>query len=606
MENNKKGKVEQIVDSVVAKEQEILHKIEDAIEHEIEREKGVFEKYVYDILHTKSKQKNIVIGFIVALVLIVISFPTGLVLAKMLPGKSDTTFSVYVDTPNGSSVTQTKQVSDCVLNILKNEKEILNMELFLAGGIPLDYAGLTKGSAMKQSENVAEILVNLTPKHSREEPSYLMVQRLRGETKSACSSVVDNSVIKFIEQPSGPPALASIVVEVYGENDTELREISKTVAKVLSNTKDLVDVDIMADDLFEKIELIPNEEKVILSKLSMEQVNNILYVAFEGQNIAHRNSQHESDQINIFLVLDKASKELEGNDVQDLRNKLSSLNLMNRNGLMVPLNEIIDIKKIQSTPMIMSKNLKKMVNVVAETDMTSQVYPLLDARYAIKDELKDKYNFSYPSPASTYMFDIYLENKTTKEKFLVRWDGEMKITLDTFRDLGGAFIAGLVLIYILLVMYYYSFALAGIIIVASFLSVIGVIVGHFIVDVFTTNTFFLTATSLIGFIALMGISSRNSLLLIDFSKSLMIEHGMIKKDAIALAIATRAKPILLTVATIVLGSSLLASDPIFGGLGVALIFGSLAEIFISFLLVPIILDNSKAMDFDKQVPVATK
>ncbi len=102
MENNKKGKVEQIVDSVVAKEQEILHKIEDAIEHEIEREKGVFEKYVYDILHTKSKQKNIIIGFIVSIVLIVISFPTGLVLAKMLPGKSDTTFSVYVDTPNKS------------------------------------------------------------------------------------------------------------------------------------------------------------------------------------------------------------------------------------------------------------------------------------------------------------------------------------------------------------------------------------------------------------------------------------------------------------------------------------------------------------------------
>ena len=231
--------------------------------------------------------------------------------------------------------------------------------------------------------------------------------------------------------------------------------------------------------------------------------------------------------------------------------------------------------------MIMHKNLKKMINVIAETDMASQVYPLLDARYGIKDALKDKYNFSYPSVASTYMFDLYLEDKITKEKFLVRWDGEMKITLDTFRDLGGAFILGLVLIYILLVMYYHSFVLSGVIVLASFLSVIGVIIGHFIIDLFTTEVFFLTATSLIGFIALMGISSRNSLLLIDFAKSLMIEEGMKKRTAIAMAIATRAKPILLTVATIVLGSTLLASDPIFGGLGVALIFGSLSEIFIS-------------------------
>jgi len=559
-----------------------------------------FEAFVYGILDSKLKQKQVIIAFGIALVVAILMFPTHLVLAKMLPSKSDTTFSIYIDTPNGSSIHQTKQVSDCVINVLKKEKEIINIELFLAGGIPLDYAGLTKGSAMKNGENVSEILVNLTPKNSRDEASYSMVHRLRGESNSACLDIVDNSIIKFIEQPSGPPALASIVVEVYGENDEKLRELTQSVAKVLSNTKDLVDIHIMSDTVFEKFELIPNEEKIILSKLTIKQVHEILYVAFEGKNIAHKNSKDESEQIDIFLILDKASKEMEGIEIQDLKNRLSSLNLMNKDGLMIPLSEIVHIQKVKSSPMIMHKNLKKMTNVIAETDMTSQVYPLLEARYGIKDELKDKYNFSYPSIASTNMFDLYLEDKETKEKFLIRWDGEMKITLDTFRDLGGAFILALVLIFLLLVLYYKNFMLGGIIVLASFLSVIGVIIGHFIVDIFTTDTFFLTATSLIGFIALMGISSRNSLLLIDFSKSLMVDQGMKKKDAIALAIATRAKPILLTVATIVLGSTLLASDPIFGGLGIALIFGSLSEIFISFLLVPIILDNVEAMDFDKK------
>ncbi len=171
----------------------------------------------------------------------------------------------------------------------------------------------------------------------------------------------------------------------------------------------------------------------------------------------------------------------------------------------------------------------------------------------------------------------------------------MKVTLDTFRDLGAAFIAALILIFLLLVVYYKSFAISGIILGGSFLSIIGVIVGHFIADLFTTETFFLTATSLIGFIALMGISSRNSLLLIDFAKSLMEDKGIEKRRAIAIASATRAKPILLTAIAIILGSALLASDPVFGGLGVALISGTVAAVIVSLVFIPVLMDNSKAI-----------
>jgi len=176
----------------------------------------------------------------------------------------------------------------------------------------------------------------------------------------------------------------------------------------------------------------------------------------------------------------------------------------------------------------------------------------------------------------------------------------MKVTLDTFRDLGGAFIAALILIFLLLVVYYKSFILSGIILLGSFLSLIGVIVGHWVANIFTSETFFLTATSLIGFIALMGISSRNSLLLIDFTKSLINEHCIKKKRAIAIATATRAKPIMLTAVAIILGSALLASDPVFGGLGVALISGTVAAVFVSLLFIPILMDNTSAMDREKE------
>jgi multidrug efflux pump subunit AcrB len=556
-----------------------------------------FENFIYEILDNKKKKRLVIFLTAAAFFLSLLMFPTKLVLAKMLPGKSDNTFSIYIDTPTGSSIEQTKQVSSCVIEFLKKEQEVMNIELFLGNGIPLDYAGLVKGASMKRTENVSEISVNLTNKHSREEPSFLMVQRLRPIIKKACLHLVGGSNIKFIEQPSGPPTLASVVVEVHGENIRKVREISKRVATILAETEGLVDVDIMADEIFSKYELIPDKEKIARSGLSVKQVNNILYLAFEGMVIAHKNANHSPDQIPIFLSLDKESKRLHDSDLITLKSKLSSLNLMNMMGMMVSLSEVVTIRRVDSTPMIMHKNLSRMVNVVAETDMVSQVYPLLDAREVMLEKFSREFNIT-KAGFSTYMFDFTLENPRNGDTFLIRWDGEMKVTLDTFRDLGAAFISALILIFLLLVIYYKSFALSGIILLGSFLSLIGVIVGHWVANWFTDETFFLTATSLIGFIALIGISSRNSLLLIDFAQLLMETKGYKKRKAISVAAATRAKPIALTAVAIILGSALLASDPVFGGLGLALISGTVAAVFVSLLFIPVLMDNAKAMDFE--------
>jgi len=556
------------------------------------------EKIVYDILDKKSKKTLVIVLTALAFFGSLMMFPTKIVLLKMLPGKSANTFSVYVDTPSGSSIEQTKQMSSCVIDILKKEKEVVNISLFLAQGIPLDYAGLVKGSGMKRTENVSEILVNLTDKHNRNEPSFMMTHRLRPIIKETCLPKLPGTNIKLVEQPAGPPTLASIVVEVHGDNLDKIRTISTKVAQILGKTDGLVDIDIMADEIFSKYELVPDKEKIARSGLSVKQVNNILYLAFEGMVIAHKNSNNSPDQIDMFLVLEKESKSLSSSKVESLQSKLSSLNLMNMKGMMVPMSEVVTLRKVDSNPMIMHKNLSRMVNVIAETDKVSQLYPLLEARDVMLEEFSKEYEVEKEPGITTYMFDLHLTDKKTGEKFLVRWDGEMKVTLDTFRDLGGAFISALILIFLLLVIYYKSFAISGIVLLGSFLSLIGVIVGHWVANFFTSETFFLTSTSLIGFIALIGISSRNSLLLIDFAKSLMEYHGMTKRRAIAVAVVTRAKPIALTAVAIILGSALLASDPIFGGLGVALISGTVAAVFVSLLFVPVLMDNSKAMDFE--------
>ena len=554
-----------------------------------------FENFVFDILDKPSKSMLVIILILAALVGSVMMFPSKMVLAKMLPGKSTNTFTIYIDTPKGSSISQTKSVTQCVTSIMQKESEVENMEIFLGEGSPLDYAGLVKGSGMKNGEEFAEVVINLTDKHTRDEKSFNMVQRLRPVLQGQCQPIVAGTNIKMIEMPAGPPTLASIVVEVYGKDNQEVIKLSGEVANILQNTDGLVDVDVMADETYKKYTLTPISDKIAKSGLSVKQINQILYLAFEGMGVAVKNTIELNEQISIFVSLSEESQTIDSNKLRTLKNKLSQLSLMNKKGMMIPLTEVVTITEGKSSPMIYHKDLKTMVNVVAETDMVSQVYPLLDAREVMIEKFSDKYEVTKVPGITTYMFDLNLVDKSTGEKYLLRWDGEMKVTLDTFRDLGGAFIAALILIFLLLVIYYKSFALSGIVLSGSFLSIIGVILGHFVADLVTTETFFLTATSLIGFIALMGISSRNSLLLIDFAQSLIKEKGIEKRRAIAIASATRAKPIMLTAIAIILGSALLASDPVFGGLGVALISGTVAAVIVSLIFIPILMNKTKAI-----------
>lgn len=548
-----------------------------------------FEQFIYAILMSPSKKKLVLVITLLAFIASLFMFPTHMVLAKMLPGKSTDTFSIYIDLPNGSSAVETKKVNACVVNILQKEKEIQNIEIFSGMGSPLDYAGLVKGSGFKMGEHVSEIVVNLSSIHARDEASFMMVHRLRPLIQKQCEPLKMGTSIKMTEQPAGPPTLSAIVIELYGKDDHALIALSQEVKNIVSKTKNLVDVDVLNDDVYKKFELQVNKEKIIRSSLSIANVNEILYLSFEGMQIAHKNSENSPSQIPIFLVLSDKTKNINHFSKEELVSKLTSVKLLNEQGMMIPLNELVSVEEVDSTPTVMSKNLQRMVSIVAETDLVSQVYPLLDARAAIKEKLSEQFEIK-----NSHLFDLELKDKKSGEVFTLVWDGEMKVTMDTFRDLGAAFIAALVLIFLLMVIYYKSYVIAGIILLGSFLSIIGVIFGHWIMDIFTKETFFLTATSLIGFISLMGISSRNSLLLIDFSISLMKE-GVDKQKAIANATATRAKPIFLTAAAIILASTLLASDPIFGGLGVALIFGTIAAVIVSLIVVPVLMDKAKAI-----------
>ena len=562
-----------------------------------------FENAVLSGIQSSTQRKIVLFGTLIAFILSVLMIaPSKMVLAKMLPGKNNDTFTIYATLANGSSIEQTKQVTDCIVGYIQQENEVLDLEVFLGMGAPLDFAGLIKGSHFKNSENVAEIVLNLTKKHHRDEPSYMMVQRMRPIIVKNCESLYPDTIVSFVEPPAGPPVLAAIVAEVYGNDTNGVRELSNRISNVFKNTDGLVDIDIMQDEIYDTYEIQVDSTKVARSGVSIKQLNEILYLAFEGMQIAVKNSDLYNDQIPIYLSLSQDSKRFTSKDISSVKNKLAALKLMNRMGMMTPVTELVNIIPKKSNPLIMSKNLHQMTNVMAETDMISQVYPLMEARNIILDTFGDKYKIE-----KIGMFNLKLTDNLTHNVYQIIWDGEMEVTLDTFVELGAAFIAALVLIFLLMVIYYKSYTLSGIILLGSFLSIIGVIVGHWIMDIFTADTFFLTATSLIGFIALIGISSRNSLLLIDFTRSLMDEKGMHKAEAIAYATATRAKPIFLTAAAIILASTLLAGDAVFGGLGVALIFGTIAAVVASLIVVPVLLfqaDLERHFDFHEKKAVS--
>lgn len=542
------------------------------------------EKFIYNILQSPFKSFLVYFIALILFILSVATFPTQIIKAKMLPSKDSDTFSIYVDLKDGSSIIQTKEVTRCITQQFQKDKNITNISAFLGEGQPLDFAALVKQSALKDKESQAEIIVNILKLKDRDITSYNLVSQHRDEVQKNCSLYGAN--IKFIELPAGPPVLASIVTEIYGGNSFQSRrDFALKIAQILKNQATLVDIDILADTDFIMYELELDNSKAIVSNVDLEQIKNILFLAFQGMKVSVINQVNAQNQIPIFLRLDD-SRLLENSTQNDLKAKLQTLKIINAQGNTVSISEFVKIKKVLKEPAITSKNLSLMINVIAETNKDSQIYPLLDARTQMLNTLSNDYEVT-----KTDMLNLAFIDKKTKEKFNLVFDGELKVTIDTFIDLGGAFIIALVLIFFLMVMYYKSFAISGGIVLSSFISIIGVIFAHVIMDIFTVDTFYLTATSLIGFIGLIGINSRNSTLIIDFSKQLVHEKNLSINEAIAKATATRSKPIILTVLTMVFASALIANDAVFGGLGVALIGGTLISYVVSMFFVPVIIKN---------------
>ena len=503
-----------------------------------------------------------------------------IVLFKMLPGANKNTFNITIDLPKGTSIDTTKKVSDCVANILAKEPEIHDFEQFIGISGVVDFNGLLRGNSMKQGENYGEIRVNLFPKEEgRKESSIDMVSRLRPIIQGQCSFAGAN--IKLVQDPPGPPVLATLLMYVYGGNQEGRLKLANYIEHLYHKTKGVVDIDIMRNRQIVKYKIIPDKEKAALLGVSTDQIAKILGMGIRGAVVSVAHIPSEKEQVGIFVRFAKNARD----NIQAL-NKIKIMSMTTHR--LIPLSEVVKVVPVPFDGMITSKDLKPMVMVTGEMNKRSSLYALLDIFNYLREKGIPGYKIIYDGNPRLNLKAIDLK---TGQTYNLVWGGEWHLTFNVFRDLGSAFGVAVLLIYLLMVAYYKNFRVPRIVLAAVPLTFIGVLPGHALMNWFTlaflhSKTYF-TATSMIGFIALAGIVVRNSLLLIDFTNDLL-RHGRTINEAVIEAAATRFRPIILTALAIILASFVIVLDPVWQGLAVSLIFGVFASTLLSVVVVPIL------------------
>ena len=489
----------------------------------------------------------------------------GTVELKMLPKGDNNTFNITIDLPEGTALEATDGVARQVAEVLRRHPMVLNYQTFVGQAGPVDFNGMLRGAVLRRGSELAEIRVNLVDKHDRSIRSDAIVLELR-DMLTPVLAAHPEARIKLVEDPPGPPVRATLLAEIYGPDYEEQRQLAKEVRRVFEATYDVTDVDDSVGEAQSQLSIRIDREKAAHLGVAAMQVETALRDFLSGYDIGALHVDAERHSVRLRVQLPRS-----------LRAHAEDLHRIYVSGAAgpVPLSAFATIEQSNASRPIYSKDGHPVTYVMAEPRAGSQVYPLLEMDGKLDGaELIDGQafvtggmRFGRTAPEDTFGYHLL-------------WDGEMRLTLDVFRDLGAAFMVALVLIYLLMVAYYGQFILPMLVMAPTALTMIGIFPGHWI----TGQPF--TATSMIGMIALAGIVVRNSTLLVDFILDYR-KQGYGLKESVLEAGAVRARPILLTALAVVAGTSIMISDPVFGGLGVSMAFGTLAATILTLFVTPL-------------------
>jgi multidrug efflux pump subunit AcrB len=524
----------------------------------------LYRQVMHRLIHLPGWRYGFLLGVVVLLLGAVSLLGLKLVRVKMLPFDNKSEFQVIVDMPEGTTLEATAAVTREIGNYIRTVPEVTDYQMYIGTASPYNFNGLVRHYFLRRGPNVADLQVNLMPKGERRAQSHDIAKRVRPALEQIAAR--HRARVKVAEVPPGPPVLQTLVAEVYGPDYQRQIEIARQIRDLLDQTAGVVDVDWYVEDDQPQYRFVVDKEKAALNGVSAEQVATTLRIAVSGLTVGLAHQPREKEDVPIVLRLARAER----SSVEELK----QIKVMGARGNLVPLGELVRVEQQMADKSIYHKNLMPVVYVTGDVagQIESPVYAILNLNAAL-DELK---------LPEGYALERYVARQPfLADKYAMKWDGEWHITYEVFRDLGLAFAAVLVLIYILVVGWFQSFKTPVTIMAAIPFSLVGILPAHALAGAF------FTATSMIGFIAGAGIVVRNSIILVDFVE-LRLKQGMALAEAVVDAGAVRFRPMMLTAAAVIAGSAVMLFDPIFQGLAISLMAGEVASLLLSRMAVPIL------------------
>jgi multidrug efflux pump subunit AcrB len=503
--------------------------------------------------------------------------PLEWVKVKMMPFDNKSDFQVMIDMPEGTALETTARAAAVLASAALEDETVVNVQHYVGASAPYNFNGLVRHYFLRRAPHLADLQVNLVPKDERSAQSHEVAGRVRERLAPIARQL--GAVIQVAELPPGPPVMQTLVAEIYGPDPARRRDLAAQIKAIFEKTSGVVDTDWSVEAPHTTIALAVDDEKAAAAGLSPAAVAAVVRMASSGESAGLLHDERAREDVPIVIRLPRAGRTLEA---------VRSIRLHGTRP--VAIGELTTAKAMPEEPGVHHKNLQPVTYVTADLagEKGSPVYAILQMNRTIG-------RLSLPEG---YRFEIFnaVEPFDTS-RYAMKWDGEWQLTIEMFRDLGLAFAAVLVLIYLLVVGWFQSFKTPLLIMAAIPFSLVGILPAHAAMGAF------FTATSMIGFIAGAGIVVRNSIILVDFIE-MRLRDGLALEQAVIDAGAVRFRPMALTAAAMVVGAWVILFDPIFQGLAISLMAGEVASLLLSRMAVPVLYYMANRHEPARQVSAA--
>src|SRR4051812_1442059 len=535
----------------------------------------IYRRVMAPLIASGRRRALFLAGVTILLLAAVALLPLEWVKVKMMPFDNKNDFQVMIDMPEGTALETTARVASALASTALEDETVVNVQQYVGLSAPYNFNGLVRHYFLRRAPHLADLQVNLLPKGERSAQSHEVAGRIRERLAPIAKQL--GAIIQVAELPPGPPVMQTLVAEVYGPDPSRRKDIAGRIKSIFEQTPGVVDVDWSVEAPHARIVLAVDGEKAAAAGLSPAAVESVVRMAGSGASAGLLHDERAREDVPIVIRLPRAGRTLEA--VQSIRL---------RGTRPVAVGELTSAVATPEETSAHHKNLQAVTYVTADLagEKGSPVYAILRMNKPIG-------RLSLPEGYGLEVFNAVEPFDTSR--YAMKWDGEWQLTIEMFRDLGLAFAAVLVLIYLLVVGWFQSFKTPLLIMAAIPFSLVGILPAHAAMGAF------FTATSMIGFIAGAGIVVRNSIILVDFIELRLLE-GLPLEDAVIDAGALRFRPMALTAAAMVVGAWVILFDPIFQGLAISLMAGEVASLLLSRMAVPVLYYMAKRHERTEAMP----